>query len=154
MALRPIKTEPENAAALERLAELMAASPGKGTREFDEMMVLSALIRQFEDAQYQFDKPDPIEAIRFRMEQRELKPCDMTPYFGTVSRFYEVMKGRRRLTLPMIRRLNRRLGIPAAVLIRESGRSQAKYAEGPSPALAMHDLTSAAETKAKKRAKK
>ncbi len=142
MTLKLIKTEAENAAALERLGRLMAAAPAEGTPESDEMLALGALIRQFEEARYRFDKPDPVAAIRFRMEQKELRPTDMAPYFGTVSRFYEVMTGSRNLTLAMIRKLNRNLGIPAEVLIRDP-KSSAEYPTDSSPICAMHDAESA-----------
>ena len=140
MNLKLIKIEAENDAALARLGELMDSVPADGTPESDEMLALSALIRQFEEAHYKFDKPDPIEAIRFRMEQKGLRPTDMTPYFGTISRFYEVMTGSRNLTLAMIRKLNRNLGIPAEVLIREpKSQAAAEYPTDASPAYAVHD---------------
>ncbi|MFA5205990.1 MAG: hypothetical protein WC708_16455 [Lentisphaeria bacterium] len=139
MPQKPIKTEKENDAALKRFGKLLAANPVDGTPEFDEMMVLSALIRQFEDAHYAFAKPDPIAAIRFRMEQQGLRPADMTPYFGTISRFYEVMAGGRRLTLPMIRKLNHALGIPADILIRATASDSPGYSTDLPPALQVRE---------------
>lgn len=145
MNVKLIKTEAENDAALERLGELMGAAPAEGTPACDEMLLLSTLIQRFERERYPFDKPDPIDAIRFRMDQQGMKPADMAPFFGTVSRFYEIMKGRRRLTLAMIRKLHRQLGIPADILIREPtpgmpDRAVAvHYPSGADKALAVHD---------------
>jgi HTH-type transcriptional regulator/antitoxin HigA len=76
------------------------------------------LIAAYEAAHFPVDLPDPVEAIRFRMEQAGLTPKDLAPLFGRLNRVYEVLSGKRPLTLAMIRKLHDRLGIPAECLIR------------------------------------
>src|ERR1043166_4825043 len=116
-----IKTTAEHARALEELEQLVAESPLPGTPEADRLELLGVLIDEFEAAQAPERKPDPIEAIRFRMEQHGLTPRDLVPLLGSRSRVSEILAGRRALTLPMIRGLNRTLGIPAESLISEPG---------------------------------
>ncbi len=117
MNIKPIKTESENEAALKRLGELMRLDPSEGTPKYAELVLLSSYIKKFEDAHYKFDKPSPQEVIKFKMEQQGLRPKDMARYFGTVSRYYEVMSGHRSLSLAMIRKLRDGLHIPADILI-------------------------------------
>ena len=89
------------------------------TPEGDALDALVTLIERYEAKRRPFDLPDPIEAIRFRMEQQHLRPTDLEPLLGSSGRVSEVLNRRRPLTLPMIRALEERLGIPARVLIRE-----------------------------------
>jgi HTH-type transcriptional regulator / antitoxin HigA len=110
-----IKTEAECSAALARIEKLMDAK--RDTPQGDELELLSLLVQDFEQRVFPMDKPDPVKAIRFRMEQRGLKPKDLVPYLGTRSRVSEVLSGRRHLTLNMIRALGRGLGIPLQVLL-------------------------------------
>ena len=86
-------------------------------RSFD---LLATLVDLYEKKAYPIDEPDPLEAIRFRMEQQGLKPRDLVPYIGSKSKVSEVLSGRRGLSLNMIRGLSSGLGIPAAVLVRET----------------------------------
>ena len=79
--------------------------------------MLSVLVQAYESRHHPIDPPDPIEAIKFRMEQQDLTPRDLEPMIGRSNRVYEVLSRRRPLTLPMIRRLHRQLGIPAESLI-------------------------------------
>lgn len=79
----------------------------------------SLLVENYEEAHFPIAKPDPVEAIRFRLEQSDAKPSDLIPYLGTKSRVFEVMSGKRPLSLAMIRALHQRLKIPAEVLIEE-----------------------------------
>lgn len=115
--MRPkvIKNETEYEAALTRLARLMAARPG--TPQGDELELLSVLIEQYEAKRFPIGLPDPITAIRFRMDQEGLSQTDLVPYIGSKSRVSEVLSGKRSLTLSMIRNLVRGLRIPAEVLL-------------------------------------
>ncbi|SET86566.1 HTH-type transcriptional regulator / antitoxin HigA [Marinobacter segnicrescens] len=117
--LKIIKTPEEHEAALARLMELMDADAQEGSREADELEVLAMLIDQYEQREFPIDRPDPVEAIRFRMDQQGLKNKDLIPYIGSASKVSEVLNGSRRLSLNMIRRLNAGLGIPADILIQE-----------------------------------
>lgn len=100
---------------------LMDAQPG--TREGDRLDILATLAEAWEAKHHQIDAPDPIEAIRFAMEQRGLTRHDLEPLIGRRSRVSEVLNHKRKLTLGMIRRIHQNLSIPADVLIRESGSS-------------------------------
>jgi HTH-type transcriptional regulator/antitoxin HigA len=117
--LKIIKTQTEHAAALARLIELMDVEPQELSGEADELEVLALLIEQYEKQQFPIDLPDPVDAIRFRMDQQDLKKKDLVPYIGSAPKVSEVLNGTRSLSLNMIRRLNKGLGIPADILIRE-----------------------------------
>jgi HTH-type transcriptional regulator / antitoxin HigA len=119
MTPKLIKSPADHAAALARIQQLFDAKPG--TPEADELELLVHLVDQYETAAFPIDLPDPVEAIRFRMEQAGLKPCDLEPYLGTRSKVSEVLSGKRELSLSMIRRLHQGLGIPAAVLLGRPG---------------------------------
>lgn len=90
-----------------------------GTPEYDEVEVLSILIEDYEDKMFPIEHPNPIDAIKFRMEQLGLEQKDMTRYFGYRSRVSEIFSGKRKLNLNMIRKIHRDLGIPARSLIGE-----------------------------------
>jgi len=117
MNAKLIKTRREYRAALRRAEELMDARPG--TPRGDELELLAALIEIYEEEHAPVPPPSPVEAIRFRMEQENLRPQDLVPMLGSRSRVSEVLNGRRPLTLTMIRRLHCGLGIPADVLLGE-----------------------------------
>lgn len=111
-----LKSETEYQAALARVNALMDAAPGSAEEE--ELELWSMLIERYEEEKYPIDMPDPVEAIRFRMDQEGLKQKDLEPYFSGKNRISEVLNRKRPLTLAMIRSLHRGLGIPAEVLIR------------------------------------
>ena len=115
MKAKLIKTAAEYRSALARVEELMEARPG--TPEGDELELLSMLVHAYEDKVFPIDKPDPVAAIRFRMEQQGLRPGDLVPLIG--SKVSEVLSGRRPLSLKMIRALAEGLGISADVLVRQ-----------------------------------
>lgn len=117
--LKVIKTEAEHEAAMASLMGLMDANPQDGSREADQLEVLAMLIERYEEQQFPIDLPDPVEAIRFRMDQQGLRNKDVISYIGSASKVSEVLNGTRSLSLNMIRRLSRGLGIPAEILIRE-----------------------------------
>jgi HTH-type transcriptional regulator / antitoxin HigA len=118
MTTKLIKTQRKYRSALRRVEQLMDARPG--TADGDELELLAALIEIYEEKHASVPPPDPIEAIRFRMEQENLRPADLVPLLGSRSRVSEVLNGKRPLTLTMIRRLHSVLGIPADVLLAES----------------------------------
>ena len=119
MDIRPIHTERDYKAALNEVSTLMELDPDQGTAEGDRLDILATLVQAYEAKHCPIAPPDPIEAIKFRMEQAGLTAKDMEPIIGRANRVYEVLNRTRPLTLAMIRRLNRAMGIPAEVLIRE-----------------------------------
>jgi HTH-type transcriptional regulator/antitoxin HigA len=116
--VRPIRTERDYAAAIEEIERLWGAKAG--TRNGDRLDVLATLIDAYEAEHYPMDPPDPIEAIKFRMEQQGLTRRDLEEIIGTRTRVAEVLNRKRGLSIAMIRRLHERLGISAEVLIRPS----------------------------------
>ena len=123
MEIKPIKTKADHRAALKAVEELMAAR--QGTRDGERLDVLVTLIEAYERRHFPMELPDPIDAIRFSMEQKGLTAKDLVPMIGQINRVYEILNGKRPLTLQMIRRLHRDLGIPAESLIREPGEQRA-----------------------------
>jgi HTH-type transcriptional regulator/antitoxin HigA len=115
MEIRPVKTEADYEAALAEIEALFEADPG--TAEGDRLEVLTTLVEAYEDAHYPIPYPDPIEAIRYHMESRGLVRRDLEPYLGSRARVSEILGRKRPLSLAMIRRLNKELGIPADILI-------------------------------------
>jgi HTH-type transcriptional regulator/antitoxin HigA len=118
--MKVLKNEADYDAALERVESLIGMDPAAGTEEAEELDVLSLIVEKYEDEHYPVAPPDPVEAIKFRMEQQGLKYADMVPYFGSKSRVSEVLNRKRGLSLAMIRALHRDLGIPAEVLIADT----------------------------------
>ncbi|RKP44698.1 helix-turn-helix domain-containing protein [Pararobbsia silviterrae] len=120
MEIRPLHSEVDYEATLVRVSALVDMDPEVGTPDGDELEILSILVERYEAEHFPMERPDPIEAIRFRMEQAGLGVQDMAEYIGPKHRVYEILNGRRHLTLPMIRRLHQGLNIPASVLIGEA----------------------------------
>jgi HTH-type transcriptional regulator / antitoxin HigA len=119
MEIEPIKAKADRRAALKEVEGLMSA--GKATPDGERLDVLVTLIEAYERKHFPMALPDPIEAIRFSMEQKGLIAKDLVPMIGQINRVYEILNGKRPLTLQMIRRLHRQLGIPAESLIGETG---------------------------------
>jgi HTH-type transcriptional regulator/antitoxin HigA len=117
MDIRPIRTEADYRATLQDISALVDSDPEPGTPEGDRLDALATLVQSYEARHFPVGTPDPIEAIRFRIEQGGLSVKDLEPIIGKSNRVYEVLNRKRPLTLAMIRRLHRRLGIPADVLI-------------------------------------
>ncbi|GLO64211.1 transcriptional regulator [Vibrio sp. MACH09] len=117
MNIKPIKTVEDNRLALERIEQLWDSEPN--TVEGDELEVLATLVHTFEEEHYPIDAPDPIEAIKFRMEQQGLEDKDLVPFLGQRSRVTEILSRQRRLSIAMIRKLNKGLKIPLDSLIKE-----------------------------------
>jgi HTH-type transcriptional regulator / antitoxin HigA len=115
MTIKPIKTKKDYQAAMRRLESIFDAKPG--TAEGDELEVLGILIEKYEQEHYPIGYPDPIEAIKFRMEQMGYSQNDLAKVVGLKSRASEILNRKRKLTLDMIRQLHHALGIPTEVLI-------------------------------------
>ena len=117
MNIKPIRNEKDYQNALNRLEEIFDAK--RGTEEGDELEILSILIDNYENEHFPIDMPDPIEAIKFRMEQMGMKQKDLAEVFGFKSRVSEILNKKRKLTLEMVRNLHTKLHIPTEVLIQD-----------------------------------
>ncbi|MFC5283418.1 helix-turn-helix domain-containing protein [Pedobacter alpinus] len=115
--LKVIKTETEYEDALSHIYDLLQKDLGQNTAEYDELEVLSLLIEHYEKEHYPISSPSPIEAIKFRLEQLGKPTSELTEILGARSRQSEILSGKRKLSLAMIRKLNEILGIPAQSLI-------------------------------------
>lgn len=116
MQLKPIKTEADHEAALREIERLWGAE--EGTTESDRLEILTTLVEAYEEAHFPMDMPDPIDAIKFRLEQQGDDKKALIGIIGNRTRVYEVLRGDRALSLTMIRQLNQHLNIPAEILIR------------------------------------
>ena len=120
MDIRPIHNEADYKAALKAASFYFDNEPQPGTEDADRFEILLTLIQAWESKHFSIEQPDPIEAIKFRMEQSGLSIKDLEPMIGKPNRVYEVLNKKRPLTLAMIRRLHHGLGIPAEVLVAEA----------------------------------
>jgi HTH-type transcriptional regulator/antitoxin HigA len=118
MEIRPIKTEADYEATLKEIEGLMAAEAA--SPEGDRLDVLVTLVEAYEREHYPVDFPDPIEAIKFRMEQQGLTVEDLVPVIGRKNRVYEILARKRPLTLRMIEGLHETFSIPAESLLKHS----------------------------------
>ena len=117
MEIKPIKTDADYRAALNEIETLMMAE--SDTPEGEKLDVLVTLVEAYERNHYPLDLPDPVEAIKFEMEQKGLTVKDLEPMIGKSNRVYEILNHKRSLTLKMIWRLHEQLGIPAESLIKQ-----------------------------------
>jgi HTH-type transcriptional regulator/antitoxin HigA len=117
MEIKPLKTTEDYQAALKRLDILFDAPAGYP--ESDEADILAVLVEDYERAHYPIDAPDPVEAIKIRMEQLNLKQNDLVEAFGSKSRVSEVLNRKRKLTIDMIRKLSVKLNLPVSVLVKD-----------------------------------
>jgi len=117
MDIKPIKADADYRAALKEIETLMMTEPD--TPEGEKLDVLVTLVEAYEQKHYPLDLPDPVEAIKFEMEQKGLTVKDLEPMIGKSNRVYEVLNRKRSLTLKMIWRLHEQLGIPAESLIKQ-----------------------------------
>ena len=115
MKIKPIRTEADYYEALGRLEQIFDAAPG--SEEGDEAEILSLLIENYENLHYPIEAPDPIEAIKIRMEELDLKQKDLVGVLGGKSRVSEILNKKKKLTVEMIRELERSLNLSPAVLI-------------------------------------
>jgi len=119
MDIKPIRTEADYKAALKEISALMESDPEPGTADGDRLDILATLVEAYENRHFPMDLPDPVEAILFRMDQQGLKPKDLEPMIGQRNRVYEILNRKRPLTMAMVWRLHKGLGIPAESLIRQ-----------------------------------
>ena len=124
MEITPIRTEKDYRTALRVVSTLVDQDPSPDTPDGERLDVLSTLIEAYERKHHPIDLPDPVEAIKFRMDQAGLSVKDLEPMIGQPNRVYEVLSHKRPLTLRMIRNLNKGLGISAQVLITDNMRTQ------------------------------
>ena len=117
MKIRPIENQKDYDKALERLEMIFDAK--KGTKEGDELEILSILIENYERKHFPIEKPDPIEAIKFRMEQLGMRQKDLAKIIGFRSRVSEILNKKRKLTIKMIRNISSSLNIPTDILIQD-----------------------------------
>lgn len=116
--IKPIRTKRDYEAALRAIGRLMTAK--RGTPEGDLLDILATLVEAYEVKHFPLDLPDPVEAIKFVMEHRNLTVKDLIPYIGQANRVYEVLNHKRPLTMTMAWKLHRGLGIPAESLIKQA----------------------------------
>lgn len=119
MNIKPIRTNDDYQATLKEISTLMESDPDLNTPDGDRLDILTTLVQAYEQRNFPMDLPDPVEAIKFRMEQQGLKPKDLEPMIGQRNRVYEVLNRKRPLTMAMVWRLHTGLGIPAESLIRQ-----------------------------------
>ena len=117
MNIRPIRNAKDYKAALRELSEYFDHEPESGSEDGDRFEILATLVEAYETRHFPIEAPDPVEAIRFRMEQGGLTVKDLVSSIGQPNRVYEVLNRKRGLTIEMIRNLHRNLGIPAESLI-------------------------------------
>ena len=123
MDIKPIKTDEDYRATLREIESLMNAEPD--TPEGERLDVLVTLVAAYEQKHFPLDLPDPVEAIKFVMDQRGLTAKDLEPMIGRSNRVYEVLNHKRPLTLKMIWKFHNELGIPAECLIKQPGETRA-----------------------------
>ena len=116
--LKPIKNNQQYDAALSRTYTLMQKNIKPDSKESDELEILSILIKAYENVRYPVPKPNPLEAIKFRLDQMNMSESELSEILGHRSRKSEILSGKRKLNLSMIRKLTEKLNIPAAVLIK------------------------------------
>lgn len=117
MNMHPIRNEKDYEKTLERIDVLMEQDPALGTALSDELEILVLLVEKYEEQHWSIDIPDPIEAIKYRMEEMGLKQKDMIPIFGSKSKVSEVLNRKIGLSLPMISKASSKLHIPLEVLV-------------------------------------
>lgn len=115
--IRPIKNNKQHEDALARVYVLMQKEIHAASKESDELEVLSILVKEYEQKHLPIPKPNPLEAIKFRIEQMEMSEAELSAILGHRSRKSEILSGKRKLSLSMIRKLHEQLNIPAEVLI-------------------------------------
>ena len=118
MQLKILKTEKDYDKALNKIDELMELNPKLGTKESDELEILALLVEKYEELNWNIETPDPIEAIKYRMEEMNLKQKDLIPYVGNKSKVSELLNRKISLSLAMVRNLSQALHIPVETLIK------------------------------------
>jgi HTH-type transcriptional regulator / antitoxin HigA len=115
--VKPVRTKADYKAALERIEELIALNPKKGTTAYDELDVIGTLVSAYEDLHYPIEAPDPVEAVKYMMEEEGLKPKDLIMYFGSKGNVSEFFSRKRGLSVRVIKALHDDFNLPYEVLI-------------------------------------
>jgi HTH-type transcriptional regulator / antitoxin HigA len=115
--IKPIRSKSDYKSALTRIEELIVSNPKKGSSEYDELDILGTLVSAYEDIHYPIEAPNPVEAVKYVMEEKGLKAKDLIPYFGTKSLVSEFLNHKRGLSTRIMKALHERLGLPYEVLI-------------------------------------
>ncbi|MGA2295967.1 MAG: helix-turn-helix domain-containing protein [FCB group bacterium] len=115
--VKPIKTEKQYKNALERIYNLIQKNLKPGSTESDELEVLSILVENYENKNYSIAPPHPIDAVMFRLEQLNIKTSELSKYLGYKSRVSEILSGKRKFSLRMLKNLHQKLGVPASSLL-------------------------------------
>ena len=119
MDIQPIRTKTDYKNTLKEVSKLVELDPPLGSNDGDLLDILVTMVQAYEARHFSLDIPDPVDAIKFRMEQQGLKPKDLEPMIGRSNRVYEVLNRKRPLTLAMVRKLHAGLGISAECLINQ-----------------------------------
>jgi HTH-type transcriptional regulator/antitoxin HigA len=117
--IKPIRNKKDYKNALSRVYELIQRNPIEDSEEYNELEVLSILVEDYEEKNFPIDFPDPVEALKFRLEQMELSQSALADILGSPSRASEILNRKRKLTLPMIRAIQAKLNLPFSALIKE-----------------------------------
>lgn len=115
--LKPLRTKTEHKAALKRIDELIALNPQKGTAAYDELDIIGTLVSAYEDIHYPIAAPNPVEAVKYMMEEEGLKPKDLIVYFGSKGNVSEFLNNKRGLSVRIIKALHDNFNLPYEVLI-------------------------------------
>ncbi len=115
--VKPVRTKADYKAALARIEELIASNPKKGTGEYDELDIIGTLVAAYEDMHYPIASPDPVEAVKYVMEEKGLKPKDLVVYFGSKGNVSEFLNHKRTLSIRTIKALHDKLKLPYEVLL-------------------------------------
>ena len=115
--IKPIRTKADYKASLKRIEELIASNPVKGTNSYDELDIIGTLVSAYEDIHYPIDAPDPVEAVKYVMEEKGLKSKDLIPYFGSKGVVSEFLNHKCSLSVRTIKALHAALGLPYEALL-------------------------------------
>jgi HTH-type transcriptional regulator / antitoxin HigA len=114
--IKPVRSKADYKAALNRIEELIAINPKKGTAAYDELDIIGTLVSAYEDTHYPIDAPDPVEAVKYMMEEKGLKPKDLIVYFGSKGNVSEFLNHKRGLSVRIIKELHNKFKLPYEVL--------------------------------------
>ena len=117
LAIKPVRTKADYKAALVRIEELIASNPKKGTAAYDELDIIGTLVAAYEDIHFPITAPDPVEALKYIMQENGLKPKDLIPYFGSKGNLSEFLNHKRNLSLRTIKALHDKLKMPYEILL-------------------------------------
>ncbi|MEO5946091.1 MAG: transcriptional regulator [Chitinophagaceae bacterium] len=116
-SIKPVRTKADYKTALARIEELIALNPKKGTSAYDELDVIGTLVAAYEDIHFPIAAPDPVEALKYMMEERDLKPKDLIPYFGSKGNVSGFLNHKRNLSIRTIKALHEKFKLPYDILL-------------------------------------